>query len=118
MALTNKCNRCHGCWSKRRGSYYLPEDELDLIIENGKAANAHYYTLLGGEPMMYPAVDVFQKHSECYFRCNGMMFTERNAERIRQVGNVTPSSASTGSRRITINAAEWGPRSGGRGDGG
>lgn len=95
VALTNKCNlRCHGCWVEKEGvGYYLPEDELDLIIENGKKQHAHYYTLLGGEPMMYPKLwDVFQKHSDCYFQVitNGMMFTERNAERIREVGNVTP----------------------------
>jgi MoaA/NifB/PqqE/SkfB family radical SAM enzyme len=95
VALTNKCNlRCHGCWVEKEGTgYYLPAEQLDLIIENGKRRHAHYYTLLGGEPMMYPKLwDLFRKHRDCYFQVitNGMMFTERNAERIREVGNVTP----------------------------
>jgi MoaA/NifB/PqqE/SkfB family radical SAM enzyme len=95
VALTNKCNlRCHGCWVEKEGvGYYLPEDQLDLIISNGKKHKAHYYTLLGGEPMMYPNLwDIFQRHSDCYFQVitNGMMFTDKNAARIREVGNVTP----------------------------
>jgi len=95
IALTNKCNlRCHGCWVEKEGvGYYLPEDQLDTVITNGKKHNAHYYTLLGGEPMMYPNLwDVFKRHKDCYFQVitNGMMFTEKNAARIREVGNVTP----------------------------
>lgn len=95
VALTNKCNlRCHGCWVEKEGvGYYLPEDQLDTLINTGKKQHAHYYTLLGGEPMMYPKIwDIFRRHSDCYFQVitNGMMFTENNARRIREVGNVTP----------------------------
>ena len=95
IALTNKCNlRCHGCWVEKEGTgYYLPEEQLDTVITEGKKRHAHYYTLLGGEPMMYPKLwNIFQKHRDCYFQIitNGMMFTERNAERIRQLGNITP----------------------------
>jgi MoaA/NifB/PqqE/SkfB family radical SAM enzyme len=95
IALTNKCNlRCHGCWVEKEGvGYYLPEEDLDTIITAGKKRRAHYYTLLGGEPMVYPKLlDVFQKHRDCYFQVitNGMLFNESNVKKLRQLGNVTP----------------------------
>ncbi len=95
IALTNKCNlRCHGCWVEKEGvGYYLPEEQLDTVIREGKKQHAHYYTLLGGEPMMYPKLwNVLEKHRDCYFQIitNGMLFTERNVARIRELGNITP----------------------------
>ncbi|MFM8222820.1 MAG: radical SAM protein, partial [Planctomycetaceae bacterium] len=38
VALTNKCNlRCHGCWVEKEGvGYYLPEEQLDTVITEGK----------------------------------------------------------------------------------
>lgn len=95
VALTNTCNlRCHGCWVEKEGTaHYLPERDLDALIESGKKQSAYYYTLLGGEPFMYKGIwDVFRKHRDCYFQVitNGMLFTERNVQRLREVGNVTP----------------------------
>lgn len=95
VALTNTCNlRCQGCWVEKEGTArHLPEQDLDALIETGKKRQAHYYTLLGGEPFMYPGLwDVFRRHSDCYFQIitNGMMFTKKNTLRLRQLGNVTP----------------------------
>lgn len=95
VALTNTCNlRCRGCWVEKEGTaYHLPEHELDFIIDNGKQNKSHYVTLLGGEPMMYKGIwDVFKRHRDCYFQVitNGMSFTEQNARRIADFGNVTP----------------------------
>lgn len=95
VALTNKCNlRCHGCWVEKEGTgYYLPEEQLDTIITTGKQHQAHYYTLLGGEPMMYPRLlDIFRRHRDCYFQVitNGMYFNAATARKIRELGNVTP----------------------------
>ena len=95
VALTNTCNlRCHGCWVEKEGEgRYLSEVDLDNIITTGKSQDAYYYTLLGGEPMMHRGVwDVFTRHNDCYFQVitNGMFFTERNAQRIADAGNVTP----------------------------
>lgn len=95
IALTNTCNlRCQGCWVEKEGrARHLPEQDLDALIETGKKQQAHYYTLLGGEPMMYPGIwEIFKRHNDCYFQVitNGMMFTEKNAKRLRELGNVTP----------------------------
>lgn len=95
VALTNTCNlRCHGCWVEKEGTaHYLPEADLDALINSGKKRHAYYYTLLGGEPYMYKNIwDIFKRHSDCYFQTitNGMLFTERNVKRLKEVGNVTP----------------------------
>lgn len=95
VALTNTCNlRCRGCWVEKEGTaHHLPEHELDFIIDSGKKQKSHYYTLLGGEPMMYKGIwDVFERHQDCYFQVitNGMAFTEKNAKRIARYGNITP----------------------------
>ncbi len=95
VALTNTCNlRCQGCWVEKEGTpHHLPPGELDAIIESGKRMKANYYTLLGGEPYMYKGIwEVFERHQDCYFQTitNGMLFTERNADRLAKVANVTP----------------------------
>jgi len=95
VALTNTCNlRCQGCWVEKEGeAYHLPSTDLDNIITSGKRMSAYYYTLLGGEPYMYKGIwDVFNRHKDCYFQTitNGMLFTERNADRVAEAGNITP----------------------------
>jgi len=95
IALTNTCNlRCQGCWVEKEGeAYHLPAQDLDNIIHSGKRMSAYYYTLLGGEPYMYKGIwDIFNRHKDCYFQTitNGMLFTERNADRVAEAGNITP----------------------------
>ncbi|MFM8931394.1 MAG: radical SAM protein, partial [Gemmataceae bacterium] len=95
IALTNTCNlRCQGCWVEKEGeAYHLPAQDLDNIIHSCKRMSAYYYTLLGGEPYMYKGIwDIFNRHKDCYFQTitNGMLFTERNADRVAEAGNITP----------------------------
>lgn len=95
VALTNTCNlRCHGCWVEKEGTaHFLSDDDLHRIVESGKRRNAYYYTLLGGEPFLHKGIwDVFRRHRDCYFQVitNGMLFTEQNVQRLKELGNVTP----------------------------
>jgi MoaA/NifB/PqqE/SkfB family radical SAM enzyme len=95
LALTNACNlRCHGCWIENGGPIrQLAEDEVDVLIAAGKRQRAYFYTLLGGEPMIYPGMwNIIEHHPECYFQIitNGMFFSEANVERLVKAGNVTP----------------------------
>ena len=94
IALTSACNlRCHGCWIETRGPIrQLDPADVDALIASGKRQQAYFYTLLGGEPMLYPGLwDLIQRHRDCYFQIitNGMFFTEENVRRIRAAGNVT-----------------------------
>jgi MoaA/NifB/PqqE/SkfB family radical SAM enzyme len=95
IALTNTCNlRCHGCWVEKEGTaHYLSDEDMDALIESGKKRSAYYYTLLGGEPFMHKGIwDIFRRHRDCYFQTitNGMLFTEANVRRLKELGNVTP----------------------------
>jgi MoaA/NifB/PqqE/SkfB family radical SAM enzyme len=95
LALTNACNlRCHGCWIEGRGPVeQLPPEDVDRLIAAGKRQQAYFYTLLGGEPMLYaPLWDLIGRHPECYFQIitNGMFLSAENVERVRTLGNVTP----------------------------
>lgn len=94
LALTNACNlRCHGCWiDSSGGGRSLSEEDVESVIAAGKKQKAYFYTLLGGEPMIYPGIwRIVERHPECYFQIitNGMFLDEENIERIRRLGNVT-----------------------------
>jgi len=94
LALTSACNlRCHGCWIEGQQSVQLPPEDVDAIIAAGKRQKAYFYTLLGGEPMIYPALwQIIERHRDCYFQIitNGMFLDEGNVGRMRAAGNVTP----------------------------
>lgn len=95
LALTSACNlRCRGCWiDNSRPPDRLTDDDVEGIIGAGKRQGVHFYTLLGGEPFLYPGLwSLIERHPDCYFQLitNGMFFTDENAARIRRLGNVTP----------------------------
>ena len=95
LALTNACNlRCHGCWIESRGEKHsLDADDIDRVIDAGRRQGSYFYTLLGGEPMIYPGLwKLIARHPDCYFQIitNGMFHSEENVERISRLGNVSP----------------------------
>lgn len=95
LALTSACNlRCRGCWIEAGGPVHsLSLEDIDAVIAAGKKQKSYFYTLLGGEPMMYPKLwEVVGRHSDCYFQIitNGMFLSDANVRRMRKLGNVTP----------------------------
>ncbi len=95
LALTGACNlRCNGCWIQTdQTPPRLPPSDVHRLIEAGKRQKVYFYTLLGGEPMIYPQLwEIVEEHPDCYFQIitNGMFFDPSNVERIRRFGNVTP----------------------------
>jgi len=95
LALTNACNlRCRGCWIEAGGPIHsLSLEDIDAVIAAGRKRKSYFYTLLGGEPMMYPKLwDVLGRHPDCYFQIitNGMFLSDENVRRMRKLGNVTP----------------------------
>jgi MoaA/NifB/PqqE/SkfB family radical SAM enzyme len=95
LALTNACNlRCRGCWIEgKRPLRQLAEEDVAAIIAAGKRQKAHFYTLLGGEPMLYPGLwNIIERNADCYFQIitNGTFLDDENVGRIRSAGNVTP----------------------------
>jgi MoaA/NifB/PqqE/SkfB family radical SAM enzyme len=95
LALTNACNlHCHGCWIENGGPIrQLAEEDVDRVIAAGKRHRANFYTLLGGEPMIYAGLwNIIERHPDCYFQIitNGMFLSEENVKRLVAAGNVTP----------------------------
>lgn len=95
LALTDACNlRCHGCWIESHGQpRTLSPVEVDQLITVAKRQGSHYFTLLGGEPLLYPGWwEIPLRHPDCYFQIitNGMFLNDENVTRIWRAGNVTP----------------------------
>lgn len=95
LALTNACNlRCRGCWIESKGPIRsLPQEDVHTLIAAGKKQKSYFYTLLGGEPMMYPGIwEIIEKHPDCYFQIitNGLFLNDENVTRMARLGNVTP----------------------------
>ncbi len=95
LALTSACTlRCRGCWIDTGGPpSSLSAEQVDAIIASGRRNKTYYYTLLGGEPLIYPGLwDLLARHGNCYFQIitNGISLDEATAARIRKLGNVTP----------------------------
>ena len=87
LALTSACNlRCRGCWVDHPGPpEQLTLDEIDAVIAAGRPQRVRFYTLLGGEPMLYPDLwEIVRRHADCYFQIitNGMFFDAENVPRI------------------------------------
>jgi MoaA/NifB/PqqE/SkfB family radical SAM enzyme len=95
ISVTDDCNlNCQGCWvtGKAKNARMAPE-MLDRIIGETKAKGSYFFGILGGEPLLYgPLLNVFKKHSDCYFQLftNGTLLTAEMAEELRKLGNVSP----------------------------
>ena len=94
ISITETCNlSCSGCWVTRGGRKSLTLEQVDGIICESKKHGSYFFGILGGEPLMYRGlIDVFLKHSDCYFQLftNGTLLTDDIAQQLRKAGNVTP----------------------------
>lgn len=94
ISVTETCNlACSGCWVSQGGRKRLTLEQLDGIIEGSKKKGSYFFGILGGEPLMYKGLmDIFEKHSDCYFQLftNGTLLTDEIAMQLRKAGNVTP----------------------------
>ena len=94
ISVTETCNlACSGCWVSRGGRKSLTPEQVDGIIIESKRHGSRFFGILGGEPLMYKGLlDIFEKHSDCYFQLftNGTLLTNDIARRLRKAGNVTP----------------------------
>ena len=71
MDPTSACNlHCTGCWAAEYGNRLnLSFEQLDNIIEQGKALGTYVYIYSGGEPLVRKAdlIRLCEKHSDCGF---------------------------------------------------
>ncbi len=102
IAPTKFCNlNCIGCYANSHAAAreYLPWDILDRIVTEAKKLwGIRFFTITGGEPLLYrdqghDILDLVEKHDECFFLMytNGVLIDEKVAQRMAQVGNITPA---------------------------
>src|SRR5882672_2398235 len=104
VSIINSCNlRCQGCWVDVEEKDSIDLDTLNRTITDAKRHGNAFFGILGGEPFMHPQLlDLFAAHPDCYFQVftNGQFITGKVAQRLRQLGNVTPLVSIEG-REIT-----------------
>ena len=95
ISPTMRCNlRCIGCYA---ANYSMKDDlsfeVVDRIVREGKNMGVAFYTILGGEPMVWPHLfKLFRKHKDTFFQyyTNSTLITEKTAEELLKLGNVLP----------------------------
>lgn len=103
---TSACNlNCTGCWAgKYNKSDTLDFETIDRIIEEAKDLGIYFFVLSGGEPTVYPRLfDIFEKHDDCGFMMytNGTLIDDEMADKMLEVGNVSPAISLEGGREAT-----------------
>lgn len=104
---TSACNlHCTGCWAAEYGNKLnLTFEEIDGIIEQGKAMGVYMYIYTGGEPLVRKKdiIRLCEKHSDCIFLCftNGTLIDEEFADEMLRVGNFVPAISLEGFEEAT-----------------
>lgn len=107
-----RCNlRCRGCYA---GSSATEAATLDynimnrVITETNQEWGSHFAVISGGEPLLYKSrgkdiLDLYREHSNMYFMMytNGTLINEKMAERMAEVGNITPAISVEGLEKET-----------------
>lgn len=93
MDPTSACNlHCTGCWAAEYGNRLnLTFEEMDHLIEQGKALGIYLYMFTGGEPLVRKAdiIRLCEKHNDCAFLAftNGTLVDEAFCKEMVRVGN-------------------------------
>lgn len=104
---TSACNlHCTGCWAAEYGNKLnLSFDEIDSIIEQGKALGVYMYIYTGGEPLVRKKdiIALCEKHNDCQFLSftNATLIDEAFAEEMLRVKNFIPAISLEGFESAT-----------------
>jgi MoaA/NifB/PqqE/SkfB family radical SAM enzyme len=107
MDPTSACNlHCTGCWAAEYGNRLnLSFEQLDNIIEQGKALGTYVYIYSGGEPLVRKAdlIRLCEKHPDCGFLAftNGTLIDDSFADEMLRVGNFVPAISIEGFEEAT-----------------
>jgi MoaA/NifB/PqqE/SkfB family radical SAM enzyme len=112
ISPTKRCNlQCTGCYA---GSTAADASTLDydvftrVLNEKREEWGSHFTVISGGEPLMYKSkgkslLDVVEEHDDNYFMMytNATLITDRVAERMAELGNITPAISVEGWEKET-----------------
>jgi MoaA/NifB/PqqE/SkfB family radical SAM enzyme len=116
ISPTRSCNlKCSGCYANSGPGTDYPEqgqlhwDMLDRIITEARQRwGVALFVFSGGEPLTYRSqgkdlLDLVEKHKDCLFLMftNGTLITAKTAQRLGELGNLTPALSVEGLREQT-----------------
>lgn len=97
MDPTSACNlHCTGCWAAEYGNKLnMTYEELDGIIEQGKALGVFFYIYSGGEPLVRKddIIRLCEAHPDCTFLAftNATLIDDAFADEMLRVKNFVPA---------------------------
>lgn len=97
MDPTSACNlHCIGCWAAEYGNKLnLSLEELDSVIQQGKAMGTYFYIYSGGEPLVRKTdiITLCERHPDCAFLAftNATLIDEAFADEMLRVKNFAPA---------------------------
>ena len=103
---TSACNlRCTGCWAGGYAKHDTLEFELvDRIVHEAKELGIYWIVMSGGEPFLWPhLIELARRHSDTAFMLytNGTLIDDEMADKLLEVGNVSPAISLEGWREST-----------------
>ena len=104
---TSACNlHCTGCWAAEYGNKLnLSFEDIDSIIQQGKAMGIYMYIYTGGEPLVRKKdiIRLCEKHNDCEFLCftNATLIDEEFANDMLRVKNFIPAISLEGNEAAT-----------------
>jgi MoaA/NifB/PqqE/SkfB family radical SAM enzyme len=106
VSIINSCNlRCQGCWVDVAAKQQtISREAFGKLVREAQAMGNVFFGIVGGEPFMHPELlDMLADHPGCYFQVftNGQFITDEKANRLRQLGNVTPLISVEGNEIIS-----------------
>jgi len=112
ISPTEFCNlKCIGCYanSSAAASAKLDWDVVDRIItEKTKDWGSWFTVISGGEPLLWKSqgktiIDIAKKHPDNFFLMytNGTLIDKRMAQKLAEVGNITPAISVEGFEKET-----------------
>ena len=106
MDPTSACNlNCEGCWAgKYEKGDTLEFETMDRIINEAKELGIYFIIFSGGEPTVYPRLmELVEKHPDVGFMMytNGTLIDDEMADKMLELGNITPAISLEGYREHT-----------------
>ncbi len=102
---TSACNlRCSGCWA---GEYPPDTWEVELferVLSEAEELGISWIVLSGGEPFAYkPLLEGIERHPNLAFMAytNGTLITEEVADRLAELGTLSPAISLEGFKEVT-----------------
>lgn len=106
ISPTMCCNlACDGCYAAEYDQTQdLERDLLQRIVDEGNDMGVYLFTMLGGEPFIYPdLIDFARANRDCIFQVftNGSLLDDAMVTQIAEVGNIAPMVSIEGSKEAT-----------------